>query len=131
MADERSVAIPLIEERLVTGKREIETGRVRVRTLVEEHETLVEEQLARAEVEVERVPMHVEIDEVPSVREKGDLTVIPVVREMLVVEKKLILTEEVHIRRTSTVEQHAQPVTLRSQRAVVEREETGGEPLTS
>lgn len=131
MADEQSVAIPLIEERLVTGKREVETGRVRVRTIVEAHDTLVEEQLARAEVEVERVPIGVEVDAIPAVREEGDLTIIPVVREVLVVEKKLMLVEEVHIRRTNIVEQHAQPVTLRSQRAVVEREQTGGEPVTS
>ena len=131
MADEQSVAIPLIEERLVTAKREIETGRVRVRTVVEEQESLIEEELARAYVEVERVPMNVEVSEVPEVREEGDLTVIPVVHEVLVVEKKLILTEEVRIRRRTAVERHAQPVTVRVQRAVVEREESSGATLTS
>ena len=127
MADEQSVAIPLVEERLVTAKREIETGKVRVRTLVDETETIVEEELARAFVEVERVPVNVEVSEIPAVREEGDLTIIPVVQEVLVVEKKLILTEEVHIRRMRAVERHAQPVILRSQRAVVEREESSGD----
>jgi uncharacterized protein (TIGR02271 family) len=128
MADEQTeVAIPLVEERLVTAKREVETGRVRVRTIVEEHRTLVEEELARATVDVERVPMHVEIGEIPPVRQEGDVTIIPVVQEVLVVEKKLILTEEVRLRRTQTVEHYAQPVTLRSQRAVVERQESSGD----
>jgi len=129
--DQRTVAIPLIEERLVTAKREVETGKVRVRTLVEERETLVEEELSRAFVEVDRVPMHREVDEVPAVREEAGVTIIPVVQEVLVVEKKLILTEEVYIRRKTAVERHAQPVILRTQRAVVEREGSSGDPVTS
>ena len=131
MADEQSVAIPLIEERLVTAKRAIETGKVRVRTIVEEQQSLIEDELKRAYVDVERVPMNQEVSEVPPVREEGDLTIIPVVHEVLVVEKKLILTEEVHIRRRTAVEHHAQPVTVRIQRAVVEREDSSGDPVTS
>jgi stress response protein YsnF len=128
MNDEQSqVAIPLLEERLITGKREVETGRVRVRTVIDEHETIVRDTLARGSVEVERVPMHVEVSEVPQPREEGDVLIVPVVQEVLVVEKKLILTEELRLHRKTSTEDYAQPVTLRSQRAVVEREETSGE----
>jgi stress response protein YsnF len=130
MTDDETIAIPLVEERLLTGKREVETGKVRVRTMIDEHETIVREQLARGTVEVERVPMHVEVSEIPPVREEGDTLIVPVVQEVLVIEKKLILTEELRLHRQTTVEEHAQPVTLRSQRAVVEREETSGETST-
>ena len=131
MADEQDdVATPLVEERLVTSKREVETGRVRVQTLVDERETLVREQLSRAEVEVERVPVQREVAEVPAVREEGDTTIIPIVQEVLVVHKKLVVTEELRIRRRRVVEEHVEPVTLRSQRAVIEREEAGGEGAT-
>jgi stress response protein YsnF len=128
MADDASdVRIPLVEERLVTSKREVETGRVKVRTLVDEQETLVRETLRHATVEVERVPVEREIDAVPPVREEDGVTIIPVVREMLVVEKKLILAEEIRLRRCTREEEYAQPVLLKSQRAVVEREESSGE----
>jgi stress response protein YsnF len=130
MADDASdVRIPLVEERLVTSKREVETGRVRVRTLVEENETLVRETLRHATVEVERVPIEREVDEIPAVREENGVTIIPVVREVLVVQKKLILAEEVHLRRQTQIEEHAQPVLLKTQRAVIEREQSSGEPV--
>jgi stress response protein YsnF len=128
VADEQSnVRIPLVEERLVTEKRRIETGKVRVRTLVEEERQVVRERLARSHVEVERVPMDIEVDEVPPVREEDGVTIVPVVREVLVLTKKLILTEEVRLKRVTGFEDHAEPVTLRVQRAVVEREELSGE----
>jgi stress response protein YsnF len=130
MADDATdVRIPLVEERLVTGKREVETGRVRVRTLVDEHETIVREKLRHAKVDVDWVPVGREIDEIPAVREEEGVTIIPIVREEIVVTKKLILVEELHLRRHVEIEEHAQPVTLKSQRAVVEREESSGETV--
>jgi uncharacterized protein (TIGR02271 family) len=128
VADEQGdVRIPIVEERLHTEKRRVETGKVRVRTVVEEEEQTVRESLARTHVEVERVPMDVEVSEVPPVREENGVTIVPVVREVLVVTKKLILTEEVRLKRSTSFEDHAQPVTLRMQRAVIERDELSGE----
>lgn len=130
MADHASdVRIPLVEEHLATGKQQVETGRVHVRTVVDEAETLVRETLRRDMVEVERVPVEREIEEIPPVREEDGVTIIPVVREIVVVEKKLILAEEVRLRRRSETEEFARPVVLKSQRAVVEREESSGEPV--
>lgn len=124
--DRREHRIPLAEERLIVRKEEVETGRIRVRTLVDEQETIVREQLTHAEVEIERVPMDVQVDAVPPVREEDGVTVIPVVREVLVVQKHLILTEEVRLRRVTRTEDHAEPVKLRTQRAEIEREEMSG-----
>lgn len=128
MAEEQEqAAIPLVEERVVTSKRLVETGRVRVQTVVDEREDMVREQLGRIEVDVERVPVNQEVDEVPPVREDGDVTIIPVVEEVLVVTKKLVVTEEIRIRRRKTMEEHSEPVMLRSQRVVVEREDGEGD----
>ena len=128
MKDEPAeVAIPLVEERLHTAKREVETGRVKVRTLVDEHETIVRDELVRGRVDVQRVAVNVEVAVAPPVREEGDTIVIPVVQEVLVVEKKLMLIEELRVSRSTYIEEFAQPVTVRSQRAVVEREEMGGD----
>ena len=129
--DQDEYRIPLAEERLIVRKEEVETGRVRVRTLVDETETMVREQLTHAELEIERVPIEMQVDAVPPVREEDGVTVIPVVREVLVVEKKLILTEEVRLRRVTRTEDHAAPVLLKTQRAEIEREDMSGGSLST
>jgi stress response protein YsnF len=39
------------------------------------------------------------VDKVPEVRTEGSTTIIPVIKEVAVVEKKLMLIEEIHITR--------------------------------
>ena len=46
------------------------------------------------------MPIDRQVDVAPKIRIEGDLTIVPVLEEILVVEKRLILKEEVHIRRT-------------------------------
>ena len=112
----------LVDERLVVSKREVESGRLLVQVNVDERQEIVAQQLARDEVEVEHVPRNVPVTEIPHVRLEGSTTIVPVVEEVLVVEKRLMLVEEIHIRRRSHVEQHETSVTLRSERATVERQ---------
>lgn len=120
---EEVAAIPLVEERLEVGKRQVESGRVKVRVAVDAREEMVSAELARDEVEIRRVPRNVAVTELPGVRLEGETTIIPVVEEQIVVEKRLVLVEEIHVvRRThKTVEEI--PVTLRSEHAEIEREE--------
>jgi len=119
--------IPLVEEEAIVSKRRVESGRVRVRTRIEEREEWVRADLARDEVQVDRVPVDREIEAVPPIRQEGDVTIVPVVEEVLVVEKRLRLVEEIHLRRTRSHEQISQPVMLAAQRAEIERHETSGE----
>ena len=129
MAQEEEVAaIPLVEERLAIEKRQVETGRVRVRVEVDEREEMVSAELRRDEVEVERVPMNIPVREIPSVRLEGSTTIIPVVEEVVVVEKRLVLVEEIHLRRKSSSTTHEIPTTVRSERAVIDRLEPGAAP---
>ena len=128
---EEYAAIPLVEERLSVGKRSVESGRVRVRVTVEERQETVSEQLARDDVQVERVPRNERLTEMPHVRLEGSTTIIPVVEEMLVVEKALVLVEEIHVRRRTETEMVEIPTTLRSERAIIERDNapaTDGSP---
>ena len=128
--DIRDTVIPLHEEELSVSKRQVVTGRVRVETVTREHEQLVDTQLARERVEVERIAIGTPIDAIPAVRQDGDTTIIPVVEEVLVVERRLVLKEEIHIHRVRTTEQHQERVTLRRQEAVITRlpsEPTPGE----
>lgn len=115
----KKVAIPLVEERLSVAKREMETGRVRVRTVDEERLVHVDEELLHSEAVVERVAMDREIESPPPVREEGDTLIVPVIEERLV--KRLFLVEEVRLTRHVIHERLEQPVRLRAQRAVVER----------
>ena len=114
-------AIPLVEERLSIGKREVEAGRLRVRVSVEEREERVPVTLAHDEVEIERVPKNLALSELPSVRLEGNVTIIPVVEEVVVVEKRLMLVEEIHVRRKTGNSTEEVAVTLRSEQAAIDR----------
>jgi uncharacterized protein (TIGR02271 family) len=116
-----TATIPIAEERAVVEKRRVVTGRVRVRTVTAEEQALVPAVLEGESVDIERIPVDHENDAVPPVRTEGDTTIVPVVEEILVVEKRLVLKEEIHIRRRPTRESVEVPVTLRRQRAQVER----------
>jgi len=113
--------IVLAEEVLKVGKREVVKGRVRVRTETETLETAARADLEGQSVEVTRVPRDEFVEAAPPVRTEGDVTILPVLEEVLVVETRLLLKEEIHVRRTATHETVEIPVTLRRQRAVVER----------
>jgi len=113
--------IPLVEETASIGKRGVVTGRVRVQTVTDTIEELVRADVQRESVEVTRVPIDRVVEAAPEIRTEGDVTILPVVEEVLVVEKRLVLKEELHIRRRVTTETVEVPVTLRKQRAIVER----------
>jgi stress response protein YsnF len=115
-------ALSIVEEELHVEKRQVATGRVTVRTTTEVSEEVARATLAGESVEVTRVPVNREIDAAPSIRTEGDVTIIPVVEEVIVVEKRLVLKEEIHLRRTVTREDVAVPVKLRKQRATIERD---------
>ena len=120
---EEVAAIPLVEERFEVGKRRVESGRVKVRVAVDTREELVPAELSHDEVEIRRVPRNQAVSDLPAVRLEGDTTIIPVVEEQLVVEKRLVLVEEIHVVRRSRTATERIPVALRSERAEIERED--------
>ncbi len=124
-------AVPLLEEELRVDKRSIATGKVRVRSVVDTIEEVARAALAEDRVEVTRVPLNREVDAAPSVRTEGEVTIVPVMEEVLVVEKRLVLKEELHIRRRVTHENVEVPVTLRKQRAVIERLTADGQLMSN
>ncbi|WP_406854539.1 YsnF/AvaK domain-containing protein [Alsobacter sp. KACC 23698] len=118
--------LPLAEESLVVGKQDVVTGRVRVRTQTKETQEIASLDLASEDADVVRVPIGREVDAAPPVRTENDVTIVPILEEVMVVEKRLVLKEELHIRRRTSVESFEEPVTLRRQEAVVEREDATG-----
>lgn len=122
MTEEQEVAaIPLVEERVSITKRQVETGRLRIQVSVEEREDNVPVELSHDEVEIERVPVNKAVSQLPSVRLEGSTTVIPVVEEVVVVEKRLVVVEEIHVRRRPATESRQVPVTLKSERVRIDR----------
>jgi len=92
-----TLRIPVMEERLVVEKRPTE-GIVEVRTRVEEVEQRVNQALSRDEVEIERVRVDRPLDRPAVQRTEGEWLIVPVMEEVLVVEKRLMLREEIRIR---------------------------------
>ena len=116
-----SVIIPVMEERLKVGKREREMGRVRLTKTVREERETIDEPLTREHVEVERVAVNRPIEGPVESHYDGDTLVIPVLEEVLYVEKRLMLKEELHITRRRVEERHPEEVTLRKEEVRVER----------
>jgi uncharacterized protein (TIGR02271 family) len=129
--EEGPAVIPLHDESVTVGKQRVERSRVRVTTRVSEREEMVRHALEQEEATVTRVPIDREIDAHPGIRQEGDVTIIPLVEEVLVVERRLVLREELHIRKSRRTVEVEQPVTLRSEDAVVERVTTPPTPAQS
>lgn len=107
--------IPVLRETLNVSKREVERGRVVIHKTVSERDEAVEILLRQTDVSVERVPVGRIVTEAPSSRQEGDVMIVPVMEEVLVVEKRLVLKEELHIRRTTTERMSHEVVRLRSE----------------
>lgn len=115
------LTLPLHAEEAAVSRRRVATAVVRVATVTHTREQRIDEQLTHERVEIERVPIGRYVEAVPPVKEEGDLTILPVVEEVVVVERRLLLREEVRIRRVRTTERHVETVQLREQDAVVTR----------
>jgi uncharacterized protein (TIGR02271 family) len=120
-----AVTLPVVQEELDVDKRVVETGVVRVRTSTREHEEIVHMPLEREDVIVERVAVGRPVDAPLDVRHEGDVMIVPVHEEVLVVHRQLVLKEELHIRRRISTADAAQPVVLRRQDVSVEHVPAG------
>lgn len=119
--------IQLAEERLVVDKRQVTRGRVVVRKQVRTYEAVVDEPLEQEQVDVTRVPVGALVEAAEGPRTEGDTTIIPLYEEVLVVEKRLLLTEELHVTKRRSERRDPQQVTLRREEVNVERQDAGGQ----
>ena len=119
--DTREVVVPVIQEQIEVHKVLRNTGTVRIWKTVHDRQETVNETLASEKVDVERVPKNQIIDTLPSVRTEGDVTVIPVVEEVIVVTKQLRLVEELRITKRKSMSDYHEVVTVRAEELHVER----------
>ncbi len=125
------IVIPVIAEQLDVSKEQVTTGVVRVTKQVSERTETVDEPGFREEVEVKRIPINRYVETPPEVEVEGDTTIIPVLEEVLVVEKRLLLKEEVRVTRKRKEVKSPQEVHLRSEDVKVEHVEADRDPVDS
>ncbi|MCW3079966.1 DUF2382 domain-containing protein [Segetibacter sp.] len=121
---EEKKVIPIIEEKVEITKKIIEKARVRVSKTVHQKTELVEIPLSSEEIVVKRVPKNEIVDVVPTrVRYEGDVMIIPVLKEVAVVEKRIMLVEEIHVIKNKQAHTETREVVVRSEEVQVERTE--------
>lgn len=118
---DEEIRVTLAAEEAEITRRERVTGLVRIETRTEQRVEPVTIDLQHHEVEIERVAIGRPVDSPPAIRQEGDVTVIPVVEETVVIERRLMLKEEIRVRRVRQVEHHTEQVTLRTQHADIRR----------
>jgi uncharacterized protein (TIGR02271 family) len=115
--------IPLHVEDIAMVRRSVVGDTVRIETTTRSRDHHIDEPLLHTKVHIERVPIGRTVVAIPAVREEGDTTILPIVEEVIVVERRLILKEEVHIRRVQVAERHRETVTTREQTLEIHRTE--------
>lgn len=107
-------------------ERDEATGRVRLTRIVTEREDVIDEPLLRDDVHVRRVPIGREVDGPLESRYEDDTLVIPVMREELVVSRRWVLVEEVHVSRARREERQTERERVRSEQISIERRSEDG-----
>jgi uncharacterized protein (TIGR02271 family) len=118
------MTFPVLREEVQLSKRRTDTGKgVRIQKTVTELEQVVDEPLMQEQLEIERIPVGTVVSDadLPPVRYEGDTLIVPVLEEVLVVQKQLRLKEEVRITRHRREAHAPQTVLLRSEQVAVER----------
>lgn len=130
-----SLRIPVIEEILQVDKRVTDTGRgIRLHKAVSEDAWRIDETLMQQVADMTRVPINawVAADAVPVQRQEGPTLIIPVLEEVLVLEKRIRLKEEIRITVNTATHQTSERIVLRKEQVSAERfDEPAASPSAS
>jgi uncharacterized protein (TIGR02271 family) len=119
--------VPVVEETAIVSKERVVTETVRLHKQVHEDQEVLDIPIQEEDIEVERVSIDHWVDEPVPVRQEGDTTVYPVLKEVLVYEKRLKLVEEVRVTRRRATHHTQERVRLRREDIVVERDAAPGD----
>jgi len=120
------VIVPVIQDEVIARAQRVKTGSVRVDKHVEKNVRKIAVPLVHDDVEVRRVAVNRVIKEIPTVRSQDGIVVVPVVEEELVITKRLILKEEIHLIRRRTRERTIKEVEVQKEHAEVRRLDSDG-----
>src|ERR687885_656957 len=112
--------IQLRQEELVPHTEMQEVGEARVRTWVQEVPGRLEVDAYTEEVEVEHVPLGQVVSERKAPWQEDDVLIVPIYEEQLVVSKRLVMREQIRVRRLGSHRRELFEDTLRRERLEVE-----------
>lgn len=115
------IVLPLVAEHLDVDKRQVITGEVAVHIHTDVHQETIDLTLARQQVRVERRAVGREVERREPPREEADRLIVPIYEEVPVVERRLILREEIHLIREEDTTPYHDTLPLRRDRATVTR----------
>jgi uncharacterized protein (TIGR02271 family) len=128
---EEDLRVQRSEEELRAGVREREAGQVNVKKSVRTEREIVRVPKRREEVDIERLPVEGEAREVSGATEADigeDEVVVQVFEEEVVVSKKIVLKEEIRIRKRVAWDEQAVDVDLRKEEVEVDDQSGRGGP---
>jgi uncharacterized protein (TIGR02271 family) len=119
--NENTPSLNVLQEKANIDKRVVESGKVYIHKKVHETDEEIAVPVSHEAVTIKKIPVNKYVDAAPSVRNEGNTTIIPVIKEVLVIEKKLLLVEEVHVIKDIVEKTEEHTIPLRKEEIEVER----------
>jgi len=113
VGDQSRLSVPIVEEKLNVSKRTVEFGALEIRKTVEEFHDSRRLPLSFDQLDVQHVEVNRPLNAPLEPRYEDDVLIIPVMEEVLVIEKRLMLKEEVRISKRQVVRAQQIDETLR------------------
>jgi len=121
---QEKVVIPIIEEKVTVGKKVVETAHVTLSKIVSDSIKSFDIPLQNEEIVIKRVPKNELVDTMPAAsRYEGEIMIIPVLKEVAVIEKRVMLVEEIHITKLKTEKTETREVAVRKEEVNIKRTE--------
>ena len=114
------VSIKVFEEKATVDKTVVEKGKVRISKKVHQNNEDVNVSVRTEEVDVKRVAVNEYVDKAPEIRYEGNTTIVPVMKEVAVVETRLMVVEEIHITKKVATKEEKKSIPLRKEEVIVE-----------
>lgn len=117
--------VTLAEERLELGTKKVVDRRVRITRATRVDEKNMTAELTQENADIKRFAKNevLEAQNIPQIRQEGDVTIIPIIEERVEIIKHYVLTEEIHIIKKRSTERHQEIITLRSQEIIISTED--------
>ncbi len=123
-AQDAKITIPILEEDIKVTKKVIDTGLVNISKTIKESTEYIDIPLSREEIIVSRIPKNEIIDIMPAAsRYEGDVMIIPVLKEVAVIKKRMMLVEEIHVTKIKAEKIETQEVTVRKEEVNITRKD--------
>lgn len=113
--------MPVIREEVEVDRRRVKKASILIEKTINNEEVTVDIPLTEDHYDIEYIPVNQYVDKRPEIRQEGEATVIPVIKEVMV--KKLLLTEEIRITRKVKELNKTEKINLRKEEVKITRKE--------